>query len=73
MSHIDLKDIKTGDLVEYQQQPISTTPARGTFQCWHSTDDGQARLMMGSQRWGMDLSVAPQRVLSIPRQSEASQ
>lgn len=72
MNRIDLKSLQPGDVVEYQQ-PILTTPARGTFQRWHSTDDGQARLLVHNQPLGMDLSVDPKRVLTITRPGEANQ
>ena len=49
MSSIDLKGIKPGDLVEYQR-PGQNTRARGTFQGWHSTDDGQVRLVVRIQQ-----------------------
>jgi len=69
MSRIDLKSLKPGNVVDYQQ-PLSKHAARGTFQRWHSTDDGQARLLVHSQQLGFDVSVDPQRVISITRQSE---
>ena len=69
MNRFDLKNIAPGDLVEYEQ-PISHSTARGTFQRWHATDDGQARLMVHSQQGGLDLSVDPKRVISVTRQSE---
>ena len=43
MHRKDLKNLQPGDVVEYQQ-PLSTTSSRGTFQRWHSIDDGQTHL-----------------------------
>ncbi len=71
MSSINLKGLNPGDLVEYQQ-PRSTHPASGTFQRWHATDDGQARLIVRSQQVGIDCSVDPKRVVSITRPSEGT-
>ena len=71
MSRIDLKRLQPGDLVEYQQLVANHT-ARGTFQRWHSTDDGQARLIVRSQQVGIDFSVNPKRVVSITYLSEGA-
>jgi hypothetical protein len=51
VSSINLKGLNPGDLVEYQQ-PFSTSTTHGIFQRWHSTDDGQARLIVRSQQLG---------------------
>ena len=72
MNRMDLKNLQPGDMVEYQQS-LSTTPARGAFQRRHSTDDGQARLLVRSQPLGMALSIDPKRVLTITQPSEANQ
>lgn len=69
MSTIDLKGIKLGDLVEYQR-PSQNTTAHGTFQGWHPTDDGQVRLIVRNQQFGMDILVDPKRVTLITRQRE---
>jgi hypothetical protein len=71
MHRRDLKNLQPGDVVEYQQ-PLSTTPSRGTFQRWHSIDDGQTRLLVRSQPLGMDLSIDPGRVLTFTRSREAN-
>ena len=70
MSRIDLQGMRPGDLVEYQRLSHTTT-ARGTFQGWHPTSDGQ-RLVVRNRQLGLDILVKPQRVLVISRQSEAS-
>ena len=44
MSGIDLKGLQSGNLVEYQR-PSGNHPAHGAFLGWHSTDDGQIRLI----------------------------
>ena len=72
MNRMDLKNLQPGDVVEYQQ-PLSTAPALGMFQRWHSIDDGQTRLLVRSQPLGMDLSIDPKHVLTITRPSEANQ
>jgi hypothetical protein len=69
MSSINLKGLKPGDLVEYQQ-PLSTSTTQGIFQRWHSTDDDQARLIVRSQQLGIDCSVDPKRVISITHPGE---
>jgi hypothetical protein len=71
MSTLDLKGIKPGDLAEYQQ-PASKSPLRGTFQHWHSTADGQARLLVHSHQLGIDIQLNPRRIISITHQSEGS-
>ena len=71
MSSIDLRGMKPGDLVEYQRLSYHHT-ARGTFQGWHLTDDGQVRLVVRHQQLGMDIIVDPQRVRLITRPSEDS-
>ena len=72
MNRMDLKKLQPGDVVEYQQ-PLSTTSSCGTFQRWHSIDDGQTRLLVRSQPLGMDLSIDPRRVLTFTRPGEANQ
>jgi hypothetical protein len=69
MSRNDLKGLQPGDRIAYQQ-PLSKTTACGTFQGWHFTDDGQARLLVHHQQWGINLSVDPKRVVSITHQNE---
>ena len=71
MSSIDLKRLQPGDLVEYQQL-VAPYTAQGTFRRWHSTDDGQARLIVRSQEGGIDFSIDPKRVMSITRLSEGT-
>lgn len=69
MSRIDLHGMKPGDLVEYQRLSYPST-ARGTFQGWHPTNDGQVRPVVRHQQLGMDIIVDPQRVRLITRPSE---
>ena len=67
MSSLDLHGMQPGDLIEYQRLSYAST-ARGTFQGWHPTDDGQVRLGVRHQHLGMDVIVDPQRVRLITRQ-----
>ena len=69
MSSLDLKDIKRGDLVEYQRLSHTTT-ACGTFQDWYSTSDCQIRLIVRNLELGMDILVDPKQVTLITRQRE---
>ena len=72
MNRRDLKHLQPGGVVE-DHQPLSTTLSRGTFQHWHSIDDGQTRLLVRSQPLGMDCSMDPRQVLTSTRSSEANQ
>ena len=69
MSSIDVQGMKPGDLVEDQRLSYTST-ARGTFQGWRPTGDGQ-HLVVRQQPLGMDILVDPERVMLITRQSEA--
>ena len=67
MSQIDLKEIRLGDLVEYQR-PERLRRTWGTFQGWFSSHDGQVYLIVRSLALGIDLFVDPRQVTAISRQ-----